>query len=91
MSVAQGTPVSESGRAELASLADRRNTAQALRARIVLACADGAKNKLAAARLGVRENTVGKWRRRAIALRLRGLTMSQSLGHRGASTTRASS
>ena len=67
--------VSEAERSELTSLASRRNTAQALalRARIVLGCADGEQNKAVAARLGVCENTVGKWRRRFAEHRLEGL------------------
>jgi transposase len=67
--------VSEAERAELMSLAARRNTAQALaqRARIVLGCADGEQNKAVAARLGVCENTVGKWRGRFAEHRLEGL------------------
>ena len=62
-------------RAELMSLAARRSTAQALalRARIVLGCAEGEQNKAVAARLGVSENTVGKWRRRFAERRLEGL------------------
>jgi transposase len=76
MGVARGhLALSDAERAELASLAARRNTAQALalRARIILACADGAANKAVAARLGICEDTVGKWRRRFIADRLDGL------------------
>lgn len=67
--------VSEAERAELTSLASRRNTAQAVaqRARIVLGCAEGEQNKAVAARLGVCENTVGKWRRRFAEHRLEGL------------------
>jgi len=62
-------------RAELMSLAARRSTAQALalRARIVLGCADGEQNKAVAARLGACENTVGKWRRRFAEHGLEGL------------------
>ena len=62
-------------RSELLGLAGRRRTAQAmaLRARIVLACAEGVQNKEVAARLGVAENTVGKWRRRFVEQRLDGL------------------
>ena len=62
-------------RAELSSLAARRNTAQAvaLRARIVLACAEGALNKDVAERLQIDKKTVSKWRRRFIEHRLDGL------------------
>jgi hypothetical protein len=59
-------------RRELTSLASRRSTAQslALRARIVLACADGEQSKIVAARLGVDADTVGKRRRRFAEHRL---------------------
>src|SRR3954468_20826045 len=62
-------------RAELTSLASRRSTAQALalRARIVLACADGEQSKVVATRLAVDPGTVGKWRRRFSEHRLEGL------------------
>jgi transposase len=67
--------IGEAERAELVSLASRRSTAQALalRARIVLGCAEGEQNKAVAGRLGVCENTVGKWRRRFAEHRLEGL------------------
>src|SRR5499427_5787035 len=67
--------LSDEERAELKALAGRRKTAQALalRARIVLACAEGTQNKEVAAKLGVVEMTVGKWRRRFIQDRLEGL------------------
>jgi transposase len=67
--------LSENEHAELRSLAARRNTAQALalRARIVLACAEGVPNKQVAARLQVDRATVGKWRRRLVEHRLDGL------------------
>jgi len=54
----------------------RRSTAQglALRARIVLACAQGGSNLAVAARLGVARNTVNKWRARFMAARLDGLS-----------------
>jgi transposase len=45
----------------------------ALRARIVLACAEGSSNTAVAARLGVRGATVGTWRNRFVARRLEGL------------------
>jgi transposase len=55
----------------------RRKTAQAmaLRARIVLACAEEGQptNADVAARLGVNQATVGKWRRRFVVERLDGL------------------
>lgn len=65
----------EAERAELTSLVSRRRTAQALalRARIVLACAEGGQNKVIAARLGLDRQTVGKWRRRFLDYRLDGL------------------
>ncbi len=55
--------------------ARRRTTAQALalRARIVLACAQGATNTQVAARWHVTLQTIGKWRRRFIDYRLDGL------------------
>jgi len=67
--------LSAAERGELISLAARRSTAQALalRARIVLACAEGAQNKEVAARLQVDKATVGKWRRRFVEHRLDGL------------------
>src|SRR6266849_7158238 len=67
--------LSEKEGEELRSLAARRNTAQALalRARIVLACAEGAQNKDVAARLSLDSATVGKWRRRFAQHRVDGL------------------
>jgi len=64
---------------ELKALAGRRKTAQglALRARIILACAEGSQNKEVAAKLGVVENTVGKWRRRFVQDRVEGRATSQ--------------
>jgi transposase len=58
--------LSEVERSELMSLAGRRKTAQAMamRARIVLACAEGQQSKHVAAKLGLDEATIGKWRRR---------------------------
>src|SRR5579864_2696893 len=67
--------LSDEERAELKALASRRKTAQALalRARIILACAEGSQSKEVAAKLGVVENTVGKWRRRFAEHRIDGL------------------
>ena len=54
--------LSDAERVELTTLAARRKTAQALamRARIVLGCAEGAQNKDVAVRLGLDRATVGK-------------------------------
>ena len=67
--------LTEAERAELQSLASRRSTAQAmaLRARIVLACSDGTQNQEVAAKLGVCQVTVSKWRRRFAVHRVAGL------------------
>ncbi|SDP99174.1 Homeodomain-like domain-containing protein [Lentzea jiangxiensis] len=53
----------------------RRKTAQALalRARIVLRCAEGGSNSEIAAELGVQRATVAKWRSRFVVDRLDGL------------------
>lgn len=63
-------------RQTLATWASRPKSTQrlALRARIVLACADEPSNKAVAARLGVCGATVGTWRSRFVARRLEGLT-----------------
>jgi len=67
--------LSEEERAQLARWARRAKTAQylALRAKIVLRCAEGGTNRQAAADLGVDESTVERWRARFIAKRLAGL------------------
>ena len=66
----------EDERRRLENWAKRRSTAQglALRARIVLACAQGGSNVAVAARLGVNRGTVSKWRTRFLRDRLDGLT-----------------
>ncbi len=51
----------------------RRNRHEALRARIVLACSCDMSNREVAARLGLAEHTVGKWRTRFVNHRLAGL------------------
>ncbi|MGY4314383.1 transposase [Bradyrhizobium sp. JR3.5] len=67
--------LSDEERAELKALTTRRKTAQALalRARIVLTCAEGGQNKEVAAKLGLGRSTVGKWRRRFVERRVDGL------------------
>src|SRR6201982_919351 len=67
--------LSETERRTLQNWAKRRKTAQglALRARIVLACAEGRSNVAVAARLGISRTTVWKWRGRCLARRLDGL------------------
>lgn len=67
--------VSDDERQVLTRWANRPKSTQrlALRARIVLACADGASNKAVAGRLGVCGATVGTWRGRFVARRLDGL------------------
>lgn len=62
-------------REQLLRWARRRSSAQALalRARIVLACAEGLDNKAVAVRERVSQPTVGKWRRRFVECRLDGL------------------
>jgi transposase len=67
--------LAEAERAQLMQWARRAKTAQylALRAKIVLACAEGGTSKQVAAGLGVDESTVGRWRGRFIARRLGGL------------------
>src|SRR5881296_58880 len=62
-------------RQRLESLAHRSRSAAALarRARIILACADGADSKVVARRLHVTPGTVCKWRGRFVVHRLDGL------------------
>ena len=68
--------LSDVERQTLLSWSRRAKTAQALalRARIVLACAEGTGNKDVAAALGIWPQTVGKWRGRFVRARLAGLS-----------------
>lgn len=61
---------------QLARWARRATSSQtlALRSKIVLACAEGADNKVVAERLGCEAHTVSKWRRRFVEDRLDGLS-----------------
>ncbi|MET9388529.1 IS630 family transposase [Streptomyces sp. NPDC002928] len=67
--------LSDDERAQLTRWARRAKTAQflALRARIVLRCAEGGTNKQVAAELGVSEQSVNRWRARFVERRLDGL------------------
>jgi transposase len=68
--------LSDDERRTLENWVKRRSTAQglALRARIVLACADGGNNVAVAARLRIDRRTVARWRGRFLESRLDGLT-----------------
>jgi len=70
--------LSDGERETLERWARRPKSAQALalRCRIVLACAEGGTNVEVAERLGVTDDTVGKWRRRFVDRRLDGCMMS---------------
>jgi transposase len=67
--------LTEPERAQLTRWARRAKTAQflALRARIVLRCAEGGTNKQVAAELGIAQATVNRWRARFVEDRLDGL------------------
>lgn len=68
--------LSDEERSVLSGWSRRRKTAQALalRARIVLRCAEGGSIGEVAAEVGVSRNMVSKWRSRFLADRLEGLT-----------------
>jgi transposase len=70
-----GLVLTDAERDQLSRWARRAKTSQALalRARIVLACAEGRNNKEVAGQLRVSESTVARWRRRFTGRRLDGL------------------
>ncbi|WP_330287807.1 IS630 family transposase [Streptomyces sp. NBC_00576] len=74
--------LTEAERDQLIRWARRAKTAQylALRARIVLRCAEGGTNRQAAIDLGVDESTVERWRARFIVKRLDGLSDEPRVG-----------
>jgi transposase len=74
--------LSEAERVQLTRWSRRAKTAQflALRAKIVLRCAEGGTNKEVAAELGVGHQTVNRWRARFIAHRLDGLVDEPRVG-----------
>jgi transposase len=78
MPYGRATPILLSGpeRAELEGLARRRKAPQglALRARIVLRCAEGLTNQAVAGEVSACAHTVGKWRERFATARLAGLS-----------------
>lgn len=84
--------LSAAEKSTLEEWARRGKTAQrlAMRARIVLACAEGLDSKVVAEHLRVTQQTVGKWRGRFVRHRLEGCTTSTDLGRREPSRTRSS-
>ena len=80
MASATGRPIaplilSSDERAYLERQVRRHRVARSLseRCRVILRCADGLPSKSVASELGVREHTVGKWRRRFLTDRIEGL------------------
>ena len=67
--------LTEDQRGTLENWVRRPNTAQslALRARIILACAEGQANKVAARQVRITQQTVSKWRSRFVSKGLDGL------------------
>jgi transposase len=74
--VADTVVLSAQERSFLEAQVRRQEVARSLsdRCRMILLCADGLASKEVAARLGVHEHTVGKWRRRFVRDRIEGLT-----------------
>ncbi|MQT02792.1 IS630 family transposase [Streptomyces jumonjinensis] len=74
--------LTEEERSQLTRWAKRAKTAQflALRAKIVLRCAEGGTNQQVAGELGIAAGTVNRWRARFIAGRLDGLADKPRVG-----------
>jgi transposase len=74
--------LSEAEREQLETLSKQHPTTRgmALRAQILLACAEGVDNKLVAARFQITTHTVSKWRWRFVTYRLNGLFDSPRAG-----------
>lgn len=74
--VADEVVLSAEERAFLETQVRRHKAARSLsdRCRMILLCAQGLQSKEVAARLGLHEHTVGKWRRRFVKDRIGGLT-----------------
>lgn len=74
--LADAVDLSAEERGFLEAQVRRHKAARSLsdRCRMILLCAEGLQSKEVAARLGVHEHTVGKWRRRFVKDRIEGLT-----------------
>ena len=74
--IADGVVLSTEERGFLEGQVRRHKAPRSLsdRCRMILLCAEGLTSKEVAARLGVHEHTVGKWRRRFVKDRIEGLT-----------------
>ena len=66
--------LTEEERQTLQRWSRRSKTAQALRCKIMLACAEGQTNQAVAEQLGIWPQTVAKWRGRFVRQRLEGLS-----------------
>ena len=75
--------LSEREREKLELMASRPKSSQreALRARVILTCAEGKMNKDVAVKLNITSQTVGKWKERFAADRLDGLVDAPRSGH----------
>lgn len=74
-------------RAQLVAWSKRLKTARAMRSRIVLLAADWLSNTAIAGQIGTVQHTLGKWRRRYLAVGLDGLLDERARALRTSSTT----